>query len=793
MIYIFYESRLLMVSNRFIFRVLCMLMLAVLPIFAQTTDESWKIYDDSELARIDITVNPAYLQWLYTNISQDSEFVASMHFKNKYLDVTMDSIGFRLRGGTSRNAKKKSFKISLNSYIKGTKLCGVEKLNLNGDHNDPSIIRSKLCFDLFQKIGLPAARAAHTQVYINGKFYGLYVSVEQIDENFLARHYADDSGNLWKCLYPSDLQYKDDNATSYSSLMNGSSPVYELSTNETKNDWNPLIRLMKMLSKTSDAAFKDSIEAYIDIADILHTFSFNVMVGQWDDYWGNFNNFYLYHEPGKDKMHIIPYDYDNTFSVDWFNVDWSKTNPYTFHPLSSAARPLIQKILAVPEYKNLYTHFIDFFRSQVFSLGLWETRIDSLRTQISLAAAADSFRTLDYKFTFADFVNSYSATTYSNQHVKMGLKQYINARNSTIPGTLTYLAAKPEVYAVEYSPKFPRPTDSIKVIVSAYGNYSLGSVIIHYKPAGSAAESLFPMTFSPVANTRMVEEADRYIGYIAPIGPSATGTFSIEAKDIANQSTLFPKTGGYKIKSSGQNNIGVIINEFLADNKNSLADPAGEHDDWIELYNTSDTAVKLTGRYMTDNPSQLNKWKFATDPLTIGPHQYLLLWCDEQPTQAGIHTNFKLSKSGEYIAFVDTDGVTILDSLSFGAQTTDISYGRSPDGSSTWSFMQPTPGAANVLTDIKTPVSIPTGFTLNAYPNPFNPSTRVKFTLPERANVTLKVYDILGKEIATLVDGPLTAGGHEILFDAGALASGIYICRLSDGKSFKAIKLQLLK
>jgi len=128
------------------------------------TDDSWKLYDDSQIPRIDVTINAALLQWIMDHPQSDSEHVASVRFRNSWIDETVDSIGFRLRGNTSRDSRKKSFKVSFNTFIKGREFHGVDKLNLNGEHNDPSIIRSKLCFDLFADVGKAASRANHVQL-----------------------------------------------------------------------------------------------------------------------------------------------------------------------------------------------------------------------------------------------------------------------------------------------------------------------------------------------------------------------------------------------------------------------------------------------------------------------------------------------------------------------------------------------------------------------------------------------------------------------------------------------------
>lgn len=100
--------------------------------------------------------------------------------------------------------------------------------------------------------------------------------------------------------------------------------------------------------------------------------------------------------------------------------------------------------------------------------------------------------------------------------------------------------------------------------------------------------------------------------------------------------------------------------------------------------------------------------------------------------------------------------------------------------------------------EIRTPQSaIPTEFTVTQnFPNPFNPSTTIIYTLPVDARVTLDVYDVLGQRIAQLVDGTITAGYHDAVFDASALSSGLYLYRLTavgaDGALFTRTEKMLL-
>jgi len=138
----------------------------------------------------------------------------------------------------------------------------------------------------------------------------------------------------------------------------------------------------------------------------------------------------------------------------------------------------------------------------------------------------------------------------------------------------------------------------------------------------------------------------------------------------------------------------ILINEFSASNSGNIVDPDfGNSADWIELFNAGDAPVNLNGFYITDNFNDRIKWQIAGDYL-IEPEGYLILWCDGMAS--GLHTNFKLAAEGEQIAVSDAGGV-LIDSLSYGAQESNISMGRVCDGCDNWVFFsEATPGGTNV-------------------------------------------------------------------------------------------------
>ena len=90
--------------------------------------------------------------------------------------------------------------------------------------------------------------------------------------------------------------------------------------------------------------------------------------------------------------------------------------------------------------------------------------------------------------------------------------------------------------------------------------------------------------------------------------------------------------------------------------------------------------------------------------------------------------------------------------------------------------------------------AVPSSFALESnYPNPFNPTTTIPFALPEAAEVTIAVYDLLGRRMAVLVEGELSAGRHEVRFQADHLSSGLYLVRMQAGAFSEVRRMMLLK
>lgn len=166
---------------------------------------------------------------------------------------------------------------------------------------------------------------------------------------------------------------------------------------------------------------------------------------------------------------------------------------------------------------------------------------------------------------------------------------------------------------------------------------------------------------------------------------------------MKKQIRLLAYTLALMLGSLSNANAQLFINEFMASNGSTIADEAGDFEDWIEIYNAGASAINLAGYYMSDDASDPLQWQIPADNAsltTVPAGGYLLLWADKDP--GANHLDFKLGSGGEDIVLVAPDGLTIIDQYTFVTQFEDVAFGRTEDGGANWDFFgEPTPGATN--------------------------------------------------------------------------------------------------
>jgi hypothetical protein len=418
------------------------------------------LFDPGRVSSVYISMHPDSLAKLLEDELSDHYFRVQFIYDYGSGRDTVENAGFRLRGNTSRLSAKKSFKISFNEYSPGRSYLQVKKLNLNGEHNDPTLVREKFFYDCWKNAGMPERRTSFVRLYINGSYFGLYTNVEELDKAWLKRVYGNNTGNLYKCTYPADMVFLGPGQTYYKNLPSSSltgGRAYDLQTNETADDYSDLVELITLLNQPADSAFAAAIVQKLDVNQTLKAFALDVASGNWDDYMYNKNNYFLYHHPVTGKFEIITYDPDNTFGIDWLGVDWSDRNCFEWYK-TKELRPMVKQLLSVPSFMNQYLAYLDTMARLIVAPAITFPHLDSLEALVTDAAVADHYRTLDYGYTVSDFHNGFIKTI--DGHSPYGIKPFLEKRTSTLLQQLKTASIETTQAGKERILIYPNPADA---------------------------------------------------------------------------------------------------------------------------------------------------------------------------------------------------------------------------------------------------------------------------------------------------------------------------------------------
>jgi hypothetical protein len=207
----------------------------------------------------------------------------------------------------------------------------------------------------------------------------------------------------------------------------------------------------------------------------------------------------------------------------------------------------------------------------------------------------------------------------------------------------------------------------------------------------------------------------------------------------------------------------VMLNEFLADNKSDVKNEFHANVDWMEIFNNTNNTYNLDNCFLSNDDNNRAKFSFPAGT-KIGPKSFLIVWADDMLLPGNqMHASFTLNKDGDQIYF--GNGLdAVLDQISFGAQSNDVSLGRCPDGSGAFALQNyPSYDQYNCTVGMDE-----NNFTdlLIAYPIPADKELRITCTQKEMASISM--YTILGEKIlATKIEGETT-------IDVTAIPSGIY-------------------
>jgi len=656
--------------------------------------------------------------------------------------LTLTPVGIRFKGDASFYIPsiKKPFKVDFDVFDNALDLYGMRKLNLNNMYNDPSMLREKLFLDLAGRY-IPAARAVHTRLYINDQYWGLYLAVEQIDKAFVQNRFGQqEDGNLFEALGPdtdgasgqagSDLTWLGSDPCAYW-------PYYRLVTNETANDYSDLVHLIDVLNNTPLAELPGTIGQVLDVENALWAVAINNLFVNLDSYNGTATNYYLYHRDDTGRFIHLHWATDEAFA---------RTRPYVasgqdprllepfWLPVTQPSerpqyRPLMERLWAVPTYRQMYLRMLARMLREGFDPDSIRQRVNRLADLIR----QDVYNDANKLYSNAEFDRNITQDLTINNRVIYGLVDFVAARSAYMDKALDAYASSSdiqfnELVAVNVAGAVDQQGEHdpwLEIVNLGPGKVNLSGLYLTDNQAspkkwrmpdvviqdgqfqviwldGQPGQGQTHASFRPSSGPGQLFLYDSNgvlvdtIAYPAMANdqawgryPDGTGTWRVmdgPTPGAANNWTYKPPK--------------LYINEVMADNTRTIQDPdePGAYEDWIEIYNAEDIEVDMSGMILTDNPDDpMEGWRIPAG-VKIQAKGYLLFWADNDLAQGPTHTDFKLSKSGEAVALFDTadHGYVLIDQVTFGPQSSDVSYGRRGDGGSQWRFMTtPTPGRKN--------------------------------------------------------------------------------------------------
>jgi spore coat protein CotH len=255
--------------------------------------------------------------------------------------VTIKDVGIRKKGFIgSLDENRPSLKIKFDHYQGQTPVDGLDRLTLNNNKQDPSRINQYLAYKLFNESGTAAPRCNFAKVTVNGKPLGIYSNVESVKEPFLKNRFADGTGGLFEGTV---TDFFDDFVRKF----------------EKKNqsaDYKSIAQITEILAQEQvDLA---ALNKLVDIDAFVKFWAMESLIGFWDGYCNNQNNFFIYQKPANGKYYFIPWGIDSAFTKT-MPLPPYRVRPRSVHSQSILANRLYRIAKIRKQYEQTLMDFLE--------------------------------------------------------------------------------------------------------------------------------------------------------------------------------------------------------------------------------------------------------------------------------------------------------------------------------------------------------------------------------------------------------------------------------------------------
>jgi hypothetical protein len=640
------------------------------------------------------TVRDVYLQFSQANYWQQMEanFAAKVNIP---ADMTVDGVtypdvGVRFRGTASHNSlpsspqqgwEKENFKISMDFTVVSQDVQGYDNLNFNNCFYDPTFLREVMSYYVMRQHGV-APKANWIRLHINGTYWGLYVNEQHPNKDMLKEWFRSNDGNRYQCT-PTIGGYL--NGRCCYTWLGANVTSYFDAYNVKQGDGTDLMNICDVLNNTPSSTLQSVLPDIFNVDSFLRYGAVMNVITHVDSYLESGKDHFLYVDEVHGDGTTLPR------SLNEGMVESATLSPTAF--TTDPDRPAFTKTLQFADWNERYkAHYLSILE-QTFNT----TTLAPLALQWHAMIAPD---------VVADSKKIYSTTAFQNNLQSSVTVQAPsqNPSSTNLPGIIPWIATRsnfltnhaylgatrPTLSNLIHTPAQPTPASTTYVTVEA--NSAASSINLWSRDVGKFQSS--PMFDDGLHGDGAANDGtwgamvpvqapgtliDYYVEAISSSGAARYEPFTAELERACNH-ILF----SWPVVPSD-----IVINEFVAQNVTGPVDENGQHEDWLELYNTGTQTIDVGGMSLSDSFTEL-KWEIpANNP--IAPNGVLRIWLDEDGNQGPLHASFKLMSSGENVILYSANGTAIHDSYTFGQQLPDISTGRLLDGGSEWvTFPNPT-------------------------------------------------------------------------------------------------------
>ena len=681
-----------------------------------------------------------------------------------------DSVGVKYKGNSTYNANqaKNPFHIELDTY-KDQDYDGYTDIKLSNAAKDPSFMREVLSYQILRQY-TDAPLSNYANVYVNGNLLGLYSNSEAISKKFVDDRFGSKKNTFVKCnpiegAGPNstdlpDLVYMGEDSTSYY-------PAYEMKSDA---GWSELIDLCDTLKNNIG-----DIEEILDVDRTLWMLVFDNALVNLDSYIGAFSqNYYLYRDKYGRFLPVV-WDLNESFgrfamtgSIRLSSTTDKQRMTHLLHE-NDADYPLVQQLLSVPTYRKMYLAHYKTMLLENFDNNSYFATGQEIQDLIDASVQADGNKF----FTYNNFRENLTAEVRTGGgpggDATPGITNLMDARSSYLLGLADFTATEPSISDIAQSTASPVINEPISFTARIS---DANTAYLRYRIKDDAPFEKAEMFDDGAHNDGAANDGvygteivltDAFTEYYIYAENDNIGMFSPRRAEHE----FYTITATTTVTTAGD----LVINEFMASNDATAADQDGEFDDWIELYNNSGSTINLEGYAISDDADDFTKFIFPSGA-EIAPNAYLIVWADGDTDQDGFHADFKLSAAGESVFLVNPSG-SILNEVTYFDQTTDVSYGRFPNGTGNFQTMTPTFNGQNSgISDTQS--TFVEKVSMKAIPNPADDAFYVEVSDFQNQDQPILIYDATGKMVYK------NTISQRKMIDASNWVSGIYIVRVGD-------------